>query len=65
MLKISNFEKIRPMGRAFHTDGHTHMKLIVAFLKFANTPKNCLWSIYTKYSYQVLVGVVHFNAHVK
>jgi len=40
--RMSYFIKFHPMGaKMFHANGHTDMKqLTVAFLNFANVPKN-------------------------
>jgi hypothetical protein len=41
--------KIRPVGAEFfHADGQTSMKLVVAFLNFANAPKN--WNLTILYA---------------
>ena len=47
--------KIRPVGdELFHTDGQTSMmKLTVAFLNFANAPKNVKFHFCQKYSCEV------------
>jgi hypothetical protein len=49
-FKMSNLGKIRPQGAAlFHADGRTDgqtdmVKVILAFCKSGNAPKNCLWA---------------------